>query len=231
MTETLKSLAIDLGAESGRAILGQFDGQRIQLSEVHRFPNTPVPLQDGLHWNAFNLWAEIRKGVSMAVQQTQSSLSSIGIDTWGVDFGLLDRTGALIGNPFHYRDARTDGMMEAAFQRISKADIYAQTGIQFMQFNTLYQLYSMVLHSSPQLGIAETLLTMPDLLNYWFTGRKVCEFTNATTTQCYDPRRKAWATPLLQRLNIPSHIFPDRLKPPQRPGRHPGSFRNRGWRG
>src|SRR5512140_22225 len=146
---SLNLLAIDLGAESGRAILGAFDGQRITLSDVHRFPNTPVPLPDGLHWDALNLWSEIRKGLAQAVQVTGGQLAGMGLDTWGVDFGLLDRHGALLGNPYHYRDARTDGMMEAVFQRLPKAEVFAQTGIQFMQLNTLYQLYSMVVSNSP----------------------------------------------------------------------------------
>src|SRR5512133_1645776 len=198
----LNLLAFDLGAESGRAILGSFDGQRILLSDVHRFPNTPVPLPDGLHWDVLSLWSEIRKGLALAGQITGGQLAGIGLDTWGVDFGLLDRRGELLGNPFHYRDARTDGMMENAFTRVSKADIFAQTGIQFMQLNTLYQLLAMSVRNSPPLAAADTFLTMPDLLNYWLTGRKVCEFTNATTTQCYDTRRKAWARPLLQRLAL-----------------------------
>ena len=206
-------LAVDLGAESGRAILGQFDGDRLALSEVHRFANTPVPLPTGLHWNVPGLWSEIRNALNMASRQAGGKLDGMGIDTWGVDFALLDRTGALLGLPMHYRDSRTDGMMEAVFQRVPKADVFAQTGIQFMQLNTLYQLYAMALHNSPQLQIAETFLTMPDLLNYWLTGRKVCEFTNATTTQCYDPRRKTWARPMLERLGIPTHIFPEIVQP------------------
>src|SRR5512133_2460657 len=113
-------LAFDLGAESGRAILGAFDGQRIALSDVHRFPNTPVPLPDGLHWDVLGLWSEIRKGLGLAVQSTGGQLAGLGLDTWGVDFGLLDRHDALLGNPYHYRDARTDGLMEAAFQRMPK---------------------------------------------------------------------------------------------------------------
>ncbi len=214
MTETsCKLLAFDLGAESGRAILGTFDGSRIVLSEVSRFANTPVPLPDGLHWDVLGLWNEIRKGLAQAAQMNGGGLNGIGIDTWGVDFGLLDRQGALLGNPYHYRDARTDGMMQAAFQRVPKADIFAQTGIQFMQLNTLYQLLAMTLHNSAQLSGADTFLTIPDLLNYWLTGRKVCEFTNATTTQCYDTRRRAWAKPLLERLNIPTHIFPEIANP------------------
>jgi rhamnulokinase len=213
MSTPLKLLAIDLGAESGRAILGQFDGERIALSEVHRFPNTPVPLPDGLHWDALNLWSEIRKALALANKEHNGQLAGMGLDTWGVDFGLLDRDGTLLGNPYHYRDGRTDGMVEAAFQRVPREEIFAQTGIQFMQLNTLYQLYAMVLQNSPQLAIAETFLTMPDLLNYWLTGRKVCEFSNATTTQCYDTRRGVWALPLLERLGIPTHIFPEVVQP------------------
>lgn len=210
---TMNILAFDLGAESGRAILGKFDGERILLEDVHRFPNTPVPLPDGLHWNVLGQWSEIRKGLAQAVQMTGGNLAGMGLDTWGVDFGLLDRHGVLLGNPFHYRDSRTDGMMEAAFQRMSKADIFSLTGIQFMQLNTLYQLMAMVMQNSPALSSADTFLTMPDLLNYWLTGRKVCEYTIATTTQCYDPRRKTWARPLLDRLSIPSHIFPEIVPP------------------
>jgi rhamnulokinase len=209
----LNLLAIDLGAESGRAILGLFDGQRIQLSDIHRFPNTPVSLPDGLHWNVLNLWSEIRSSLAQAAQATGGKLAGMGLDTWGVDFGLLDKHGALLGNPYHYRDSRTDKMMEATFQRVPKAEIFAQTGIQFMQLNTLYQLMAMVVQNSPQLGAAETFLTMPDLFNYWLTGRKVCEFTNATTTQCYDTRRKTWARPLLQRLSIPDKMFPEIVQP------------------
>ncbi len=209
----LQLLAFDLGAESGRAMLGSLEDGQLRLTEVHRFPNLPVSLPDGLHWNTLGLWSEIRRGLELGTKAANGCLSGVGMDTWGVDFGLLDRQGNLIGNPFHYRDGRTDGMMEVAFQRVPKADIFAQTGIQFMQLNTLYQLMAMVVHSSPQLDIAETFLTMPDLLNYWLTGRKVCEFTNATTTQCFDTRRRVWAKPLLERLGIPTHIFPEVVLP------------------
>jgi len=213
MKHTLNMIAVDLGAESGRAMLGQFNGGQISLSEVHRFPNTPVPLPTGLYWNALGLWNEVRSGLGKAARATSGRLDSLGIDTWGVDFGLLDHTGALLGLPMHYRDSRTDGMMEAVFLRVPKEEIFAQTGIQFMQLNTLYQLYAMARKNSPQLAVAETFLTMPDLLNYWLTGQKVCEFTNATTTQCYDPRRKTWARPMLERLGIPTNIFPEIVPP------------------
>jgi rhamnulokinase len=213
MTAAMNLLALDLGAESGRAMLGTLEAGTLRLTEVHRFPNGPVPLPTGLHWDVLGMWTEIRKGIGLAGQAAGGRLAGLGLDTWGVDFGLLDRHGELLGNPYHYRDARTDGMMEAAFQRVPRADIYAQTGIQFMQLNTLYQLLAMVLQRSPQLAAAETLLTMPDLFNYWLTGRAVSEFTIATTTQCFDTRRGAWARPLLQRLGIPDHIFPEIIQP------------------
>ena len=213
MSHQLNFLAFDLGAESGRTMLGQFDGKRLRLSEVHRFPNGPVRLPDGIHWDVLRLWTEIKRGLALAVREHGADLAGVGVDTWGVDFGLLDRNGALLSNPFHYRDSRTDGMMEEAFRRVPREEIFEQTGIQFMAINSLYQLLSMVLASSPSLDVAETFLTMPDLFNYWLTGRKVCEFSIATTTQCYDPRKGDWARPLLERLGIPTRIFPEIVPP------------------
>ena len=213
MTHPLNFLAFDLGAESGRAILGQFDGKRIQLSEVHRFPNGPVYLPDGMHWDVLRLWTEIKQSMGLIAREHGGDLAGVGLDTWGVDFGLLDRDGALVSNPYHYRDSRTDGMIDEAFRRVPREEIFEQTGIQFMPLNSLYQLLSMVVSRSPALDIAETFLTMPDLFNYWLTGRKVCEFSNATTTQCYDPRKGDWARPLLEGLDIPTHIFPEIVPP------------------
>ncbi len=216
VAQQLNFLAFDLGAESGRAMLGQFDGERIRLSEVHRFPNGPVRLPDGLHWDVLRLWTEIKGSLALAVaaqKEHGASLAGIGLDTWGVDFGLLDRDGALVSNPYHYRDARTDGMVEEAFRRVPREEIFEYTGIQFMQLNSLYQLLSMVVGNSPALEIAETFLTMPDLFNYWLTGRQVSEFSIATTTQCYNPRQGDWAWPLLERLGIPTHIFPEIVPP------------------
>ncbi len=214
-------LAIDLGAESGRAILAALDGApsgappdaHLSLTEIHRFGNEPVRLPDGLHWDILRLWSEIKTALHVAAHKHDVQLAGVGFDTWGVDYGLLDRTGVLIGNPYHYRDSRTDGMVEAAFKRLPRERIFDLTGIQFMQLNTLYQLFSLVARPSPSLQIAETFLTMPDLLNYWLSGRKVCEFTMATTTQCYDPRRCEWSQPLLQALSIPTHIFPEVVQP------------------
>jgi rhamnulokinase len=211
--DKLSFLALDLGAESGRAMIGQFDGQQLQLAEAHRFPNGPVRLPDGLHWDALRLWSEIKLGLSLAIQKCEGELASVGLDTWGVDFGLLDRSGALLGNPYHYRDSRTDGMVDEAFRRVGREEIFKQTGIQFMQLNSLYQLLSMVVSESPVLEVAETFLTMPDLFNYWLTGRKVCEFSIATTTQCYDPRAGGWAKPMLEKLSIPARIFPEIVEP------------------
>jgi len=159
-----------------------------------------------------HLWRALKAGLAQAVQQHGTPIS-VGLDTWGVDFGLLDRNGVLLGNPVHYRDDRTDGMIDAAFRRMQKVDIFERTGIQFMQLNSLYQLLALRLDESPLLDVAETFLTIPDLFNYWLTGRAVCEFTNATTTQCYDPRQHAWAQAVLDRLDIPSHMFPEIVPP------------------
>ncbi len=216
VSKTLNYLALDLGAESGRAILGRYDGESLSLTEVHRFPNGPVRLpgrggRHSLHWDVPRLWGEIQRAIALAGQF--GTLAGIGLDTWGVDFGLLDRQGRLIGNPYHYRDDRTDGMLEEAFKRVPREQIFAQTGIQFMQINTLYQLLAMVVDESPALQNAATFLTMPDLFNYWLTGRTACEFSNATTTQCYDPRRRTWATPLLEAMSIPAGIFPEVVLP------------------
>jgi rhamnulokinase len=213
MSKRQNFLALDLGAESGRAMLGQFDGERLTLSEIHRFPNRPVRLPDGLHWDALRLWSEIKHSLALAARAHGADLLSVGLDAWGVDFGLLDRDGALLANPYHYRDSRTDGMVEQACRRAPRAEIFQQTGVQFMQINSLYQLFSLVVRRSPVLEIAETFLTMPDLFNYWLTGRKVCEFSNATTTQCYDPRQGDWAYSLLERLDIPTRIFPGIVPP------------------
>jgi len=206
MPKALNYLAIDLGAESGRTILGALDNGKLTLTETHRFPNGPVRLLDGMHWDVLRLWVEIKAGIAATVKDGVK-LNGLGLDTWGVDFALLDQNGALLGNPFHYRDARTDGMLDEAFRHISRADIFAGTGIQFMQLNTLYQLLAMVQEKSPILDVAQTFVTIPDLFNYWLSGEITNEFTNATTTQCLDPIRRDWATPVLNALDIPTHLF------------------------
>lgn len=206
-------LAIDLGAESGRVIYGTLEAGRLELEEIHRFTNAPVHTPDGIHWDVLRLWSEIKQGITLAVRKHGRHIAGIGLDTWGVDFGLLDRDGALLGNPYHYRDSRNDGMLEEAFQRVPREQIFEHTGIQFMQINTLYQLLSMVKSGAPALPAAETLLMMPDLFNYWLTGVKVSEFSIVSTSQCYDPRQGGWALPLLQALGIPTHIFTPIVQP------------------
>lgn len=207
MAEARNYLAVDLGAESGRAIVGILDGSHLSLTETHRFPNGPVRLPDGLHWDALRLWSEIKAGIGISSTKFNGKLESIGLDTWGVDFALLDRQGALLSNPFHYRDERTDGMLEEAFRRMSRAEIFANTGIQFMQLNSLYQLLAMSRQESPLLEVAKAFVTIPDLFNFWLSGEITNEFTNATTTQCFDPRKRGWATPVLEAMNIPAHLF------------------------
>jgi rhamnulokinase len=212
-------LAVDLGAESGRVMAVHFDGAGLALEELHRFPNKAVEVRGTLHWDFLRLWSEIKTGIEKGKAFTPAS---IGVDTWGVDFGLLDKHGDLLGNPVCYRDNRTDGMMEIAFERVPKEQIFARTGIQFMRINTLYQLMSLVESSSPLLEAAHTFLATPDLLNYWLTGEKACEYTIATTTQMLDAQTRCWATDLLTKLGLPSHIFPDIVQPGTRLGNFEG---------
>jgi rhamnulokinase len=200
-------LAIDLGAESGRTIVGSLEDDHLTLAETHRFTNGPVRLPDGLHWDVLHLWSEIKTGIGISSTKFNKKLDSMGLDTWGVDFALLDKRGALLSNPFHYRDERTDGMLEEAFRRMPAADIFVSTGIQFIQINTLYQLLAMVLQNSPLVDAAEKFVTIPDLFNYWLSGEITNEFTNTTTTQCFDPRRRDWATLVLQTMGIPVRLF------------------------
>ena len=204
---TRNYLAVDLGAESGRTIIGTLNDDNLSLTETHRFANGPVQLSDGLHWDILRLWSDTKTGIGISSAKFNKNIDSIGLDTWGVDFALLDREGALLSNPFHYRDARTDGMLDEAFKRMPRADIFTNTGIQFLQINTLYQLLAMSLSHSPLFDTAKTFLTIPDLFNYWLSGEITNEFTNATTTQCLDPRKRDWATPLLDVMEIPSHLF------------------------
>lgn len=204
-------LAIDLGAESGRAIVGRLINGKLSLIETHRFANQPVQRSSGLHWDVSNLWAEIKKGITLSAKQYE--LDSLAVDTWGVDFALLDQNGRLLDDPYHYRDARTDGMLEEALRRVPCEKIFAETGIQFMQINALYQLLAMLLAKDPNLQAARTFLTIPDLFNYWLSGRISCEFTNATTTQCLNPVTRSWAVSLLETLDIPVDIFPDVIEP------------------
>ncbi len=214
MTRTSNYLAFDLGAESGRAVVGRFDGTRLELLTIHRFPNGPVKVLGSLYWDVLRLFSELKQGLALYRRQYGSALDGIGLDTWGVDSALLGRHDVLLGNPHHYRDPRTEGMLAAAFARVPREEIFEYTGIQFMEINSLYQLLSMKLSGDPTLENAEALLMMPDLFNFWLTGVKACEFSDATTTQFYDPRKRDWARPLLEKLGLPTHI----LQPVVQPG-------------
>jgi rhamnulokinase len=202
-------LAFDLGAESGRAMLGTIADGRLALEELHRFLNTPVRLPTGLYWDTFRLWHEIQQGMRMAARERRLRLAGVGVDTWGVDFALLGEDGALVDNPRHYRDSRNNGMVEKLCAAIPREEIFAHTGIQFMQLNSLCQLYAMKLAGSPALEIAATLLFMPDLFNYWLTGVKKAEVTIASTSQFYNPAAQRWATELFERLELPARILPE----------------------
>lgn len=213
MSQGTNFLAIDLGAASGRVIVGQWDGRRFALRELHRFPNEPVRVLGDLQWDVLRLWQEIKTGSARYAAGGEVPLAGIGIDTWAVDFALLDGTGRLLGNPYHYRDRRTIGMPEEVDRRVPPEGLFARTGIQRLPINTLYQLVSLRQRGDPQLAAAETLLLMPDLFHYWLTGRKVAEYTNATTTQLFDPRERRWATALLDELDLPARILPPVVTP------------------
>ena len=193
MTSTRNYLAVDLGAESGRTILGALDDERLTLTETHRFSNGPVRLIDGLQWDVLRLWSEIKSGIASTVKR-DVKLDGIGLDTWGVDFALLDQNHSLLSNPFHYRDSRTDGMLEAAFACMPRSEIFFNTGIQFMQINTLYQVLSMSLQKSPLLDVAKTFVMIPDLFNFWLSGEITNEFTDSTTSQ--SPSQRPMGSPL-----------------------------------
>ncbi len=213
MAAEAKFLAYDLGAESGRAVVGLFDGERIRLEDVHRFQSRSVRLLDTLTWDAPGLFAELKHGLSMAVSAHGRELAGIGIDTWGVDFGLLGRDDVLLGNPRHYRDHGNDGMLEAAFEIMPQAEIFRRTGIQFMQINTLFQLLALKRMRSPLLDCAQTLLMMPDLLGFWFTGIKATEYSIASTSQMLDAGARTWDRSLMEAFGLPTDILTDIVMP------------------
>ena len=205
-------LAFDLGAESGRAILGRLDNGVLVLKDICRFPNEPVRNNGSLHWDILRLWHEMRKGLELV---SDISLASVGLDTWGCDYAMLGETGNLLENPYHYRDTRTDGIQDEVFRHVSAERIYSVTGIQFLPFNTLFQLYAAKRSTPRLLEAATAIVTIPDLLNYWLTGRLSSEFTNATTTQLVDARTRTWSTQLVGELGLPADLF----QPIRRAGR------------
>jgi rhamnulokinase len=219
---TKKILAIDLGAESGRGLIGSFDGDRLGLEVVHRFANGPVHTLESLHWDVLGLWREMLATLRKAAAE-HGPLASIGVDTWGVDFALLGKDGTLLGNPRHYRDPHTETIMDQAFAKVPRSEIFRHTGIQFMRFNSLFQLLALMRDRSPLLDVAETMLFIPDLFHYWMTGIKVNEYTDASTSQMIDPASRTWARNLIRALGIPEKILGSLVQPgavlgPLRPG-------------
>jgi rhamnulokinase len=211
-----KYVAVDLGAESGRVIVVTLDADagHLALDEVYRFPNGAVRVGDSLQWDALRLWSEVKTGLHKAAVAHRGQIVSVAVDTWGIDYALLDRRGSLLGNPYAYRDSRTAHAMEPAIERAGRWEIYQQSGgVQFMSINTLYQLYAAAQQGDPALQAADTLLMMPDLFGYWLTGEKACEFTDATTTQFYNGSRRQWARGLLDGLGIPSQFLPKVIQP------------------
>lgn len=200
--------AVDLGAESGRVVEGRFDGARLQLEVAHRFANAPARANGTLFWDVLRLWNDILDGLT----RVEGEVAGIGVDTWGVDFGLLDARDQLLGNPVHYRDARHAGYIDKAAQTMPRAEIYARTGLQFLPFNTLYQLLEMR-DQSPQLPLARTLLWMPDLLHFWLCGAKKNEYSIASTSQMLDVKARLWDEALLRQFELPTKILCDLVPP------------------
>ena len=206
-------LAIDIGAESGRVMAGSWNGSQIRLEELHRFSNGPVQVAETLRWDVLRLWSEIQNGLGIAAKHFGDKIVSVGVDTWGVDFVLLTKNGEMLGQPYHYRDRRVTGMFAQAFARVPRAEIFAHTGLQFMEINTLYQLLALQQGNPDLLAAADHLLMMPEFFHWCLCRSRVAEFTNASTTQCLNPVRRDWALDLLRKLDLPTKIFPQVVPP------------------
>jgi rhamnulokinase/L-fuculokinase len=209
----LKMLAVDLGASSGRGIIGGFDGKKLSLRENHRFSNDPVMAGGSFMWDILRILFEVKNSVRKCALSDDKDIKTIGIDTWGVDFGLLDKTGRLIENPYNYRDARTDNINAEAYKRIPREKLYNITGLQYLQFNTIFQLLALSMRRPHILDCAETLLMIPDLLNYFLTGEKKTEYTIASTTNLLDARTRTWAKELFAPMGIPEKLFTEIAQP------------------
>ncbi|MBN2163630.1 MAG: rhamnulokinase [Pontiellaceae bacterium] len=206
-------LAVDLGASSGRTIVGTLENGKLSLKEMNRFWNGPTEIGGTLYWDFVHLFRCIQEGITLAKKEYGDGLVSMGIDTWGVDFGLIDEDGSLLGNPVNYRDSRTAGMFEQVFERVPKSEVFAQSGIQFMELNTLYQMMALSLSNAFQYRSAQKMLFVPDLLNYWLTGEMKAERTFASTSQFYNPVTKDWAYDLLEKLGIRTDLFAELVDP------------------
>lgn len=206
-------LAIDLGAESGRVIAGTWDGHAVALKELHRFANVPVFMADSMRWNILQLWAEIERGLTLAAKNHSRETLSVGVDTWGVDYALLSKSNELLGQPFNYRDSRTAGMAEEAFKTVSREEIFHGSGLQFLPFNTLFQLLAAQKNNPEILKEADCFLMMPDFLHWCLCGSRVVEVTNASTTQFLNPLTGRWNLPMLKKLGLPTHFIPKLVSP------------------
>jgi len=212
LADEKRYIAVDLGAESGRVMLGVVSANKIRLEEIHRFINGPVEQNGSLRWDFSRLMSEVKTGIGKAAKES-NDIAGIGVDSWGVDFGLLDEKGNLIENPYHYRDSRTNGMIEKACEFLPKRDIYEHTGIQFMQLNTVYQLLSMRLSGSPALAKAKRLIFMADLVSYFLSGKPYAEYSLASTSQLMDMSSGTWSRTIFQKLNLPLDIMPEVVSP------------------
>ena len=219
--------AVDLGAQSGRVALGTFDGERLVLEEAHRFANDPVRLRGTLHWDVLRLYQDALDGLRIASQR--ATIDSVSVDSWAVDFGLIDRAGRLLQNPVHYRDTRRADAVERVLERVPARELYARTGIQLLSINTVFELAAMAAGSDAALAAADSLLLIPDLFHYWLCGSRSAEYTNATTTQCLDAATGDWADDLLERLGIPPDLLPEIVASGDAPRR--GHARRRGGDG
>lgn len=215
-------LAVDLGAESGRVMAGGFDGQKIALQQFHRFSNGPVNVAGTLRWNLTGLWSEIQSGLREAASKLNGSAVSVGVDTWGVDYVLLNKNDELLGLPWNHRDSRTDGMIRKACDRVPRSEIFAETGAQFLQINSLYQLLAMQERDPKLLDQAHRFLMVPDFFHWCLSGSRVVEFTNATTSQMLSAKTRDWAFDMLRKFELPTDIFPEVVTP----GANLGHLRN-----
>ena len=208
-----KFIGFDLGAESGRCVVAELDGEKIRLNEVHRFPTHSIKFEYGFHWDILAIYNEIITGLSNARKNFGPQFNGIAIDSWAVDYVLTDRNGRVLGYPYHYRDSRTDGIMEQAFRIIPKNELYNKTGIQFAQFNTMYQFLAEKERNPNLLNFADKFLLIPDFFNFLLSGKKKAEFTNASTTGLTDPHKRNWSWELIEMFGLPRKIFPEIAEP------------------